>query len=938
MPTAYTFSMTSTTPSTCMAPVPAKVATMGSGHLRLIFALSLAAIASAACSKDEPTKEQLLSRADAAFAAEQYDKAEKEYRQVLRLAPEDPAALRQLSTIYLDQGQAAQAYPLIQKSAELQPDDPEIQLKLARLFLFSGEFTKARDAALQVLEKRPGDQQALRLFIDASQKPDDIEDARKLVQSLREKDQDRARYHMALGALDLRQNDPARAESEFKAALNLDPKSSEAYAALGSFYWSRNDLKEAGQAFKTAADLAPPRSPMRILYADFLIKSGANAEAKNILEDINRKAPDYLPPRVLLMKLACAEHQDDNCAARVQNILSQDPLNYDALFQDGLLNLAKGDATIAIREFEYLSNAYRNPLVRYELALSYLLYAKSASETLSRDAVERAERTLQDAINLEPRFDQATLLLAELKMRKGSPAAAVDLLSPVTKERPQIAQAQYLLGSAYLAQQKKDEALAVFSQMTELFPKDPQPSFLAGNILLEQGRQQAARQAFEKSAEISSDYLPATERLVDLDLAAKQYAAAIERVQKFIDKDPKLAQPWALRGKIFLAQRDFAHAEQDLLKAIELDPKLEPAYLMLAQLYVASNRAEEAIARLTAFVDKNKTVPALTQLAMINEQLKNFAAARDAYEKLLSIAPNFPLALNNLAVLYSERLGQLDKAYDLAKKANEAAPNEPHLADTLGWILFKKGDYGNALRLLQESASKLPDSPEFQFHAGMAHYMLGEEEPARIALHKAADASADFPGKDEARQRLALLAIDIRGGNPAVRTELENYLRKQPNDPAALARLAQLQQREGAVDQAVKTYEKVVADNPLYVPATRQLAILYGQLSTDSAKAYELVTKARQAYPDDPDIAKTLGILNYRRGNNPQAAELLKEAAAKRRDDPELLYYLGEVHHQLKQLDECKGVLERALTLNLSPGLADDARRALADCSEPAPG
>src|SRR5262249_38710905 len=156
--------------------------------------------------------------------------------------------------------------------------------------------------------------------------------------------------------------------------------------------------------------------------------------------------------------------------------------------------------------------------------------------------------------------------------------------------------------------------------------------------------------------------------------------------------------------------------------------------------------------------------------------------------------------------------------------------------------------YGTALRLLQESASKLPDSPEIQFHAGMAHYMLGEEQPARIALQKAADASADFPGKDEARQRLALLAIDVGAGNPRVRTELENYLRKQPNDPAALMRLGQVQQRDGAVDQAVKTYEKLVADDPLYAPAARQLALLYGQLATDSAKAYELVTKARQAY------------------------------------------------------------------------------------------
>src|SRR5262249_12936202 len=159
-----------------------------------------------------------------------------------------------------------------------------------------------------------------------------------------------------------------------------------------------------------------------------------------------------------------------------------------------------------------------------------------------------------------------------------------------------------------------------------------------------------------------------------------------------------------------------------------------------------------------------------------------------------------------------------------------------------------------------------------------------------------------------------------------------------PNDPGALARLADIQQQSGAVDQAVKTYEKILADNPSYTPATRQLALLYGQLSSDSAQAYELVTKARQAYPDDPDIAKTLGILNYRRGYLPQSAELLKEAAAKRKDDPETAYYLGEVYHQLKQYEECKETLQRALGLNLSSStLVEDAKRALADCSEASP-
>src|SRR5207302_10591258 len=106
-------------------------------------------------------------------------------------------------------------------------------------------------------------------------------------------------------------------------------------SALGTLYWIRNDLKDADDAFKTAADLAQVRSPTQLRYVDFLVRTGGTAEARKVLEEISRKAPDYLPPRVYLMKMACAEHQDEDCTARIQNILAQDSLNFDALFLSG---------------------------------------------------------------------------------------------------------------------------------------------------------------------------------------------------------------------------------------------------------------------------------------------------------------------------------------------------------------------------------------------------------------------------------------------------------------------------------------------------------------------------------------------------------------------------------------------------------------------------
>ena len=126
--------------------------------------------------------------------------------------------------------------------------------------------------------------------------------------------------------------------------------------------------------------------------------------------------------------------------------------------------------------------------------------------------------------------------------------------------------------------------------------------------------------------------------------------------------------------------------------------------------------------------------------------------------------------------------------------------------------------------------------------------------------------------------------------DPSAKQQLERWLADKPNDPVVLSRLAAVQAAEGHLDEAKIRLEKVVAQNPQFVPATRQLALLYGISSGQDSKAYDIVRKARQAYPGDAEIAKILGVLNYRRGLAPQSLELLKEAAAKRKDDPELLY------------------------------------------------
>jgi hypothetical protein len=69
----------------------------------------------------------------------------------------------------------------------------------------------------------------------------------------------------------------------------------------------------------------------------------------------------------------------------------------------------------------------------------------------------------------------------------------------------------------------------------------------------------------------------------------------------------------------------------------------------------------------------------------------------------------------------------------------------------------------------------------------------------------------------------------------------------------------------------------------------------------DISKAYDWIMKARQAYPDDPESAKALGILSYCRENYPRSLKLLQEAKAKRPNDAELLWYLGQAAIAVKR-------------------------------------
>src|SRR5437016_4386911 len=329
-------------------------------------------------------------------------------------------------------------------------------------------------------------------------------------------------------------------------------------------------------------------------------------------------------------------------------------------------------------------------------------------------------------------------------------------MTRLLKRLPELRSAALLLAAAYGSLDRFDDAAVVTGEEAKLAPRDPQAQMALGLTLRQAKRNDEAREAFEKAAELAPDNLAPLGQLVDLDLLDKHFDAARQRIRRQFQKTPDSPAAHFFEGKILAAEGKWDSAEAELQRTLQLDPNFSSAYDLLAQTYRATNKLPQAVSQLQGLLSKNpNNTPTLMTLALVYERMKDFPKARDAYEKLLSTKPNFVPALNNLACLYTERLNNLDKAYDLAGKARGLLGQDPSVGDTLGWVLYKRGDYQQALPILQESAEKAADNPEIQFHLGMTAYMMGQTDVAKAALRKAAASDKDFPGKDESKRRLA---------------------------------------------------------------------------------------------------------------------------------------------------------------------------------------
>jgi tetratricopeptide (TPR) repeat protein len=713
----------------------------------LASALTFALTAALACNQSpEARKARHLERAQQYFNDNKLREAIIEYRNVLQIQPTNPEALKNTGLAHYELKEFAQAYGFLSRAKEVAPDDVDVRLKLANMYLGGREFDKARKESSFVLERQPKNFEALLVYAGGAKTPEELDEALKRLESLRGELDGRARFHLAIAALQMRKGDTQSGEREMKEAIAREPSSADARTALGTYYLSARQFEQAAEEFRKADELSPVNSQARMNLIDFYIASGKSAEARELLAETTKNAPDFVPAWHRSAEVALSEKRFGDARIAIDAVLKKNDGDLTARMLLGRLYLAEHKTSEAKQELQrVIRSEPKYAQARYQLALVHLAEGNPA----------QARTELGEAVAANPDFTEAKLLLAQLNLQAKAYQAAIGGLQQLAAKQPEKAQYWFLLGSAYLATKEPEKALESLQRFQRIAPKDPQGPLLSGMALRALGKSAEAQKEFEAALRLDPGYVPALQQIIVPQLSKGDVAGAIRRVEEQTAKAPQSGRIQHLLGGLQFRKGDNRKAEEALLKAIELEPTFADPYLALATLYGHTKRLDEALTKLGNLTKTQPDNPSAYMLIGAVQQARgDFGAAKASYERALELNPRFGAAANNLAYILAEEGGSEDRALQLAQTAKEELPEDPRVSDTLGWVLYKRGVYERALRLINEAAEKLSEDPDVQYHLGMAHYRLGNRTEAKAALARAVGLKHDFAGSDEARRIL----------------------------------------------------------------------------------------------------------------------------------------------------------------------------------------
>lgn len=539
-----------------------------------------------------------------------------------------------------------------------------------------------------------------------------------------------ADYHFTLAEIYSASNNTQKAIEHLQKTLVYDPKSTDVLLRLASEYIKDGQITKAIASADAVLELDPKNHEATI----FLGKLYVSVQMYPQAETQYRKALTHYP----------ASH----------------PNNLEISLYLGMLLVQQSKDAEATKIFQ---NIIKHSRDKKHLASYYLGRIQQKNEDFSK-----AEKHYKASLKARKDFSPSTLALAEIYEQTDQTAKAIKLLEDFQKTHGSNEQIALYLSKIHIQQQDFDKAYEQYEIIEAFNPNDFGFKMRMAFILIKQQKYKQALGKLQALLQEASQKDRVRFYIGAIYEDTQEYAKAIEQFLQI-----PASSSYYNEARIYAAylENKQGHPEK-ALKILEESMSFKPStpkfFLVYASLLNEIKQHDKAIKSL---LQATKSFPRNQQLhfilGSIYDKIGNKEKTIETMKYVLSLNPQHVEALNYLAYTYAETNQHLDKAEEMARQALQLKPNDGYIQDTLGWIMFKKGDIKGSIKLL-ESAHKInSDESIIAEHLGDAYHKDNLPDRAVEMYKKAYQIETDHKEKNKIQSKIEAITNSSQEREPA---------------------------------------------------------------------------------------------------------------------------------------------------------------------------
>lgn len=509
--------------------------------------------------------------------------------------------------------------------------------------------------------------------------------------------------------------------------------------AKAVFLRERGEFEAALELHLEAVQLAPGDPTLRLGLANLQVETGRVREALAFLKTSVQRFGGSAEEYHLLARLQILGKRPDLALSACDSALARDADLDEAWFLRGRILMDSRRFEAALDSFRHADALAPDDAATWE-ALGVCL-----DRLKRRDEAAEAYRR---ALALDPEQQTSRRALAEIYRQLGRTQDAIDLFLEGETESESMQDLERAV-EIYLRDGDLAAAEALLEPLHANGELPPRLTYIYGRVLLQLDQLAAADSVLAPLLEVEG--VRGIHLLLG-DIAARRDRSdeALEHYRAARMEDPENCTAHTSYVLLELQARRRERSEIETgVDGGDFDQALTAAekytgdtdfrcQVVLGHVYSILKRHTDAARHLErAHALDPKNLEILFSLAMAHQESGSFEEALRHSRAVLTLDPENAPALNFVGYILAERGQDLAESESLIRRALEKEPQNGYYVDSLGWVLFQKGDYAGAVVELEHAVALTEERDAIILeHLGDAYVKTGQLDAAYRAYGK----------------------------------------------------------------------------------------------------------------------------------------------------------------------------------------------------------